>query len=159
MKRHSGYLRFVQACREAKEQPNVPWWSESFEDLHAARVHLAGMCSTWTSWCDEDKGHLLIGQWQVNTLLDATANTDILIVMAHHPLSYLPDFDADAVDQAIRRQSKAKMKIILRGHLHQQRALIPRDPDNAWVELAAGAAYDGSRFPNAFQLVEPGFPR
>ncbi len=43
---------------------------------------------------------------------------------------------------------------MLRGHLHEQRSRVSTDPDNACVELAAGSVYDGSDYPNAFQLVE-----
>ena len=49
LKRHSAYLRFAKPYRHGIGQQNVPWWSGTFDDLHAAKVHFAGMCSTWTS--------------------------------------------------------------------------------------------------------------
>jgi len=153
LKRHKAFLKFMADCRGETEAPDVPWWSKTLE-LHGWHVHFAGICSTWMSWQEHDKGNLLVGQWQVNKLLRGAESADVLVAMLHHPWSYLADFDADDVDRAVRRRSGAGMKLLLRGHLHQHRSRISQDADNAMAELAAGSAYAGSKYPNAFHLAE-----
>ena len=44
--------------------------------------------------------------------------------------------------------------MVFRGHLHLQQIRAILYPDDVCLELAAGSCYDGSEYPNTFQLVE-----
>ncbi len=149
LKRHEAYLRFVNANRDTESPLTVPWWSETL-DIRGFRVHFVGLCSSWMSHGDQDHGKLLIGRWQTNAVLNGTTTADARVVLVHHPWSFLAEFDASEIEQTIHQ----KCDILLRGHLHRQQSRVLHDPDNACLELAAGSAYDGSRYSNAFQLIE-----
>ena len=119
-------------------------------EVRGTRVRFIGLCSAWASCSDEDQGRLLIGRWQVNTLLAEGGDADLHVALVHHPWSFLAEFDSREVDPAMRRE----MDVVLGGHLHAQESKMMFDPDNACAELAAGCVYDGSQYPNSFQLVE-----
>ena len=153
LRRHTAYLRFANNYRSAKKKLEVPWWSEVY-DIKNSRVHVAGLCSSWMSWSDQDRGNLLIGRWQVNDALinNAPDNVDFRIVMVHHPWDYLAEFDA----RDIQKDIQAQAHLILRGHLHRQKSQAVSYPYNGCLELEAGCVYEGTDSPNpkAFQLVE-----
>jgi len=148
LKRHNAYMDFANALRKAADALDVPWWSTTLK-LRGQRVHVAGLCSSWTSWCDEDDAKLLVGRWQVNELLKGSNSADWSVALLHHPWASLVPSDAEEVEAEVHR----RCHVVLRGHLHRQRSRAIYDPGDVCLELAAGSAYAGSRYPNAFQLV------
>ena len=149
LKRHTAFLKFAKRFGPVDKQKNVPWWSTTLP-VGDKNVHFCGLCSSWMSCGEEDHGRLLIGKWQINKLFKKSPETDVIVVLVHHPWSYLPDFDRSEIESQVHRQAH----IVLRGHLHEQRSRVSADPDNACLELAAGSVYDGSDHSNAFQLIE-----
>lgn len=149
LKPHAEYLQFANSFRSASDQLNVPWWSTTLT-IRGHKIHLTGLCSSWLSFSDSEKGNLLVSRWQVNNLMKRAEGAEFSVVLVHHPWSYLADFDARAVQQTIQRESD----IVLRGHLHEASAYSIMYPDNDLLELTAGACYSSSDHPNAFQLLE-----
>ncbi len=147
LKRHDAYLEF--ANRFPGTNRDVPWWSDN-RQVHGQQIHFAGFCSSWMSCSDDDQGKLLIGRWQVNSLLGNTKNASWTVALVHHPWPFLARFDSLEVEADLLRDCD----LTLCGHLHQQRVRHIQDPDNAYLELTAGAGYKGSEYPNAFHLVE-----
>lgn len=68
----------------------------------------------------------------------------------HHPLSWLTEWDQRAVQPALR----ARVGVLLRGHLHDPDLNLVATPHHRLVELPAGCVYDGSSYPNSVQFVE-----
>ena len=68
----------------------------------------------------------------------------------HHPWDDLAEFDAREVREAVLR----RCQLVLRGHLHQAEGRALHRPDLAALELACGACYAGSKYANAYHLVE-----
>jgi hypothetical protein len=70
------------------------------------------------------------------------------IALLHHPWAYLAEFDATEVESTLHH----RCDLVLRGHLHHPQAerLVSPDPQRSCLELAVGAAYAGSRYPNAY---------
>ena len=150
LRRHTRFLDFANHFRAPSKRLDVPWWSCAM-GLKGSRVHIAGLCSSWMSWRDGDQGRLLIGSRQARSVLPAgSGKADVTIALVHHPWSSLAEFDERETGDLVRRKSD----LVLRGHLHAQRSVAVLDPDNCCLELAAGSAYDGSQYANAFQLVE-----
>jgi HEAT repeat protein/predicted MPP superfamily phosphohydrolase len=149
LQRHAEYLKFVNRYRSENDRLDVPWWSTVLT-LRGARIHFAGLCSSWMSWQEGDQGNLLVGRWQVNAGLQDTALAEFSVVLVHHPWGWLREFDQTEVAEAVHRE----VHLVLRGHLHRQESSVVEDPDHTHLELATGSVYDGSQYPNAFQLIE-----
>jgi hypothetical protein len=154
--RHQGFTRFVEALGVPRGD-GAPWWSRAFE-VRGAKVHVAALDTAWASCCDEDKGRLLVSRFQAHATLAGADRADVAIALMHHPWDDLAEFDAREVREAVTR----RCAITLRGHLHQADGRAVRRPDLAALELAAGASYAGSKYPNAYHLLEidavPGAP-
>jgi predicted MPP superfamily phosphohydrolase len=144
--RQAAYLTFAQTFHPGLA---APWWSESLPNLQGLTVHLAGFNSAWLSASDADRGNLVLSRWLCNELLKGAEDADLTIALLHHPWDYLHERDQES-EEAIRR----RCGVILNGHLHQQKARIASDPDRDVLQLAAGASYAGSKWANAYQLLE-----
>jgi formylglycine-generating enzyme required for sulfatase activity/predicted MPP superfamily phosphohydrolase len=143
--RQSAYLSFAKTFHTGL---TVPWWSERPE-IQGLTVHLAGLNSAWLSASDNDRANLLLSRWQCNQLLAGSDTADLTIALLHHPWDYLHEHDQES-EKEIRR----RCGVILNGHLHQQKARLASDPDRDVLQLAAGASYAGSKWANAYQLLE-----
>jgi hypothetical protein len=144
--RQAAYLTFAQTFHPGL---TVPWWREQ-PKIRGLTVHLAGFNTALLSASDADLGHLVISRWQCNQNLAESDAADLTIALMHHPWSYLAEHDQHVVEEEIRR----RCGVILHGHLHQQKARLASDPDRDVLQLAAGASYAGSKWANAYQLIE-----
>lgn len=148
LRRHDAWRAFVRDLGVPRSDDH-PWWSRTFT-LGALRVHVAGLCSSWVSWCDEDKGRLLVGRAQLHETLDGADRADLSLALIHHPWDYLADFDAAEAREAIHR----RCHVLLRGHLHKGEGASRVRPDGGSLELAAGASWGGTQHLHGYQLVE-----
>ncbi|MDG4550168.1 MAG: metallophosphoesterase [Candidatus Contendobacter sp.] len=151
LKRHAAYLAFLSHWL-GKKQP-LPWWQRSIE-IRETRLHVAGLDSAWMAYRDEERGHLLLGRYQIHqTVLHQNADdAHWRLALLHHPWDYFAEFDVHEARSAIHQHCD----LLLRGHLHQPQTerVVPPDPSRACLELAAGCVYENSRYPNAFQWIE-----
>jgi len=151
LKRHADYLAFYGDWLGVPQQ--LPWWQRRIE-IRGQRLHVAGLDSAWMACGDDDRGRLLLGQYQVNqTVLHPDGeDADWRLALLHHPWNYLAEFDSHAVRQRIHLHRD----LLLRGHRHEGEAsLIPLpNPARDCLELAAGTVYDSSSHPNTFQWIE-----
>lgn len=147
LRRHDAWLAFVDALGAPHDE--LPWWSRSFH-VGAIEVHVAGLCSSWTAWCDDDKGRLLVGRAQLHQVLEGAERAHLSLALMHHPWDYLADFDAAESREAIHR----RCHVLLRGHLHKGEGAARIRPDGGSLELAAGASWGGAQHPHGYQLIE-----
>lgn len=147
--RHTPYVEFRNQLRMGEARAPLPWWSTTV-NLGGSSIFIAGACSSWMCIGD-DKGKLLLSRHQMWDLLPQgfPTDADVSLLLLHHPVSYLADFDAQALKPLI-----GKFDLYLRGHLHEEEAALREEPDSGSVELAAGAAYGGQDYPNSYQLIE-----
>lgn len=147
--RHASFIDFLNELGTAGRSWTVPWGSV----VHLIRgmtVRIAAFCSSFMSCGDEDHGKLLLSLWQANELLHGADDDDLVISAMHHPWSYFAEFDEPARLEVCRSSS-----IVLRGHLHTASVDHIMSSDHAGVvEIAAGACYESSRYPNAYSLIE-----
>jgi predicted MPP superfamily phosphohydrolase/tetratricopeptide (TPR) repeat protein len=145
--RHKAYMAF---CAELSDGECAhPWWRRDYE-CGAKSIRIVGLCSSFLSYDNDDKGRLLVGKYQYAPLLTALPSSDFTVGLVHHPLEYLQDFDSHDLNRALENH----VDVLLRGHLHDESARNHVRPDCGYVELAAGSLYAGSAYPNAFHLVE-----
>jgi predicted MPP superfamily phosphohydrolase len=147
LRRHDGWLAFVREL--GAPHAELPWWGRTF-DVAGLRLHVAALCSSWTSWCDDDKGRLLVGRAQLHAALEGADRADLAIALIHHPWDYLADFDAAEAREALQR----RVHVLLRGHLHRGEGAARIRPDGGALELACGACWGGATHPHGYHLVE-----
>jgi predicted MPP superfamily phosphohydrolase len=147
LKRHTDWVEFARGFGSCGS--DVLCWKQTRE-IGGCKLHIAGFCSSWMSCSDDDKGHLLLGRWQVNELVKGAEEADLGIALMHHPWDYLADFDVAEVREAIRR----RFHLLLRGHWHIHGGERRVRPDGSVLELAAGCCYGDSKYPNAYHLIE-----
>jgi len=149
MARHAGFIDFLNQLGTSGRTWTVPWGSV-VHTIRGAKVRIAAFCSSFMSCGDEDHGKLLLSLWQANELLRGSDDDDLVISAMHHPWSYFAEFDEPA-----RLEVRRSSSIVLRGHLHVSSVEQIMSSDHAGlVEIAAGACYESSRYPNAYSLIE-----
>ncbi len=125
---------------------DVPWQSRPFPELG---VHVAVLSSALLSAGDRDRGTLRISRPQWALATQGRAPEHRLIAAMHHPLDYLTE-----ADQAAMRTALRQAHVVLRGHLHDPDLVRELSPAGATYTFAAGAAYQGSQYPNSYSVVE-----
>lgn len=147
LRRHDAWLAFVASLGAPHDE--LPWWSRTLH-VGAIDVHVAGLCSSWAAFCDEDKGRLLLGRAQLHQVLTGAERAHLSVALVHHPWDYLADFDAAEAREAIHR----RCDVLLRGHLHKGEGAARVRPDGGSLELAAGASWGGSQHLHGYHLIE-----
>jgi hypothetical protein len=147
--RHAAFIDFLNQLGTSERTWTVPWGSV-VHTIRGITVRIAAFCSSFMSCGDEDHGKLLLSLWQANELLRGSDDDDLVISAMHHPWSYFAEFDEPA-----RLEVRRSSSIVLRGHLHASSVEQIMSSDHAGlVEIAAGACYESSRYPNAYSLIE-----
>jgi hypothetical protein len=147
--RHAAFIDFLNQLGTSGRSWTVPWGSVLYT-IRGVTVRIAAFCSSFMSSGDEDHGKLLLSLWQANELLRGCDGDDLVISAMHHPWSYFAEFDEPA-----RLEVRRSSSIVLRGHLHVSSVDQILSSDHAGlVEIAAGACYESSRYPNAYSLIE-----
>ncbi len=135
--------------------PSRPWKTETI-DCGGRAIAVLALNTAWASQDDADRGRIMLGEQQVEwALAEAQRGEPALkIALMHHPLADLATFDEEACGDLLR--SPRGCRFLLHGHLHRTRLSQNRDPDGAWLELAAGACWEkpqSARNPYAFGAV------
>ena len=141
---HAAWLSFTK--RMGRSPSVVPWFAH-ITKVRGLSVYVAALCSSWCAYTNDDHGKLIIGRYQ---LVETLKEADLVIVAMHHPWDMVAEFDVAEVREEVWRKSD----IVLRGHLHASGGAHVQRPGSEVLELAAGASYAGSGFPNAYQWIE-----
>lgn len=152
IKPFNNYLHFWKKFGPKNIDKSVPWWSNTFQ-IDGVKVFVAGICSSWLSGLfEDDKGKLLLSQWQINKLFENKNENDISIALMHHPWSYLKDAD-EHLKESIYKNSN----IVMKGHQHKLKEAIIERPNKKILEIACGSCYENSKYPNSYHLLELDF--
>nr|WP_141620998.1 metallophosphoesterase [Myxococcus sp. AB036A] len=113
-------------------------------------VHIIGLDSAWLAGDDNDSGRLWLTEDQVMRLATEEGRelAGVRLALIHHPLDQLMD-GAHA-----RRLLAGNVDVLLRGHLHEAKAVLSEEPSSALRSLAAGCLYESDRYPNSCQLIQ-----
>jgi ppGpp synthetase/RelA/SpoT-type nucleotidyltranferase/predicted MPP superfamily phosphohydrolase len=115
-------------------------------------VHIIGLNSALLSCDKQDKEQLVIDVGTANESLQRSKEKPGLIVaVAHHPFEWLRDWNKILLEQFISQDAGAD--IFLHGHLHTQLGVAKSEiTGKSLVTLEAGAAYQGSNWPQQFGM-------
>jgi hypothetical protein len=150
LRRLDAFVAFVNELGVAGGKLTRPWYWMA-DEIRGVRVHCAALASAWLSAEDGDHGKLLLGLWQCNEVLHEAERADVVIAALHHPWSYVAEWDLAVCQAEIERSAG----LVLRGHLHDARHDYRQSPRHDGVlELAAGACYESSQYPNSYHLIE-----
>jgi calcineurin-like phosphoesterase family protein/Cdc6-like AAA superfamily ATPase len=135
------------------------WHSNPLVDVvkdKVGNVEVTFICSnTATLSCDDsDEGKLCIDVKSLNQGL-GKINTDneLVIVLGHHPINWLANWNKKIVNEIFNQETGPH--IYLHGHLHDAQGKANYNNTGCGVvTLGAGAAYQGSKWSQAFAIVE-----
>jgi len=147
--RLSNYRRFQETLKPSMSIDHALAWTHSFEaDGH--RIRLAGINTALLCNDDDDEGRLAVGVTQLsNAWLSSTEEPDVLIVLSHHPPSWLLGSDRDTFDTYLRLRAA----VLVHGHLHvPETRLVTWGNGDQLVTIAAGAAHNRMGQPHAYNI-------
>lgn len=144
LRKFTAYMRFLNmtfpgrslVIGDAVHEPAVV-------TIKRARIGILPLNTAWFSQDDNDQGKLWIGTRLVRERLEVlrSQRPHLVFSLMHHPYSYLHEEDT----------SKAWIRdgsdIVLRGHLHTVEVETMVGTAGNALEIAAGAGYQGSRWP------------
>lgn len=152
-KRFAAFAAFHEQRAEVALSAGRPYLQTSVR-VGDEVIGVVGLNSAWLAHDEHGQGKLVMGERLVRQALaelsNAGAEPTLRVAMFHHPLDWLADFERDAVKSVLVEECD----VILHGHLHAQRPEVVRGPEGSAAVLAAGAAYQGRKWPMAALLVE-----
>lgn len=120
-------------------------------------IHVVGLDSSWLCGADDDQGHILLTEEQVQAhIRDGEKGLDgVCVALIHHPLDHLAD--CSEVSQILAEG----VDLLLHGHQHTPMARMTVEPGARLRVIAAGCLMEGERgknWPNGFQLIAMDVP-
>lgn len=113
-------------------------------EVRGTRIAVALFNTAWFACAGDDEGKLWLGEANVESAAAVAARAELSIALMHHPIDCLAEAERDAVSAHLERS----FDVLLRGHLHKTRAQVVIGGRGALAEIAAPAAYQGSRWAN-----------
>ena len=145
------YTKFARDVSKSAKQ--APWgvdWHDTVMVPNAGTIRLIGLCTVWTSDALDGRLHendfesfhpnLVVGQGQVQSLLEYSSDEDLFLLLTHHPLEWLHPWS----QQHVRNAFGNRVVVHLCGHLHVPHAQNGRrfGTDGQMIRSVAGAAHD-----------------
>jgi len=121
-------------------------------DLDGFVVCIVGLNSAWLSGRDGEEMRLLIGERQmINALaLAEEAGAHLQLALAHHPVSWLHEWDQVSCNQRVLPQ----VDVFHRGHLHHEEISLGSVPSRPCLIVAAGSGHATRFYANSYNLIE-----
>jgi len=115
-------------------------------NIRGTPLAVASFNSAWFAQDDEDQSKLWLGEANVDQAGQRIRDAGVALAVAlmHHPLDHLAESERPHVEDHLERT----FDLILRGHLHTHKSKAIRTQRGGYLELAAPAAYQGSKWPN-----------
>ncbi len=121
-------------------------------DIRGTTVGIASLNSAWrsTGIGEQERGTLLVGDLQARTAVDQIIDCDIRLIVVHHPLEWLAEFDR----KEVRREFERAGAIVMTGHEHESDSMHLVSGMGAANHSRAGCLYFGFGYPNAYSLID-----
>jgi formylglycine-generating enzyme required for sulfatase activity/3',5'-cyclic AMP phosphodiesterase CpdA len=130
--------------------PDRPWRADRVE-VGGTGLGLVQLNSAWASGPDDAKGRLLVGEAQVRDALAELPDTCLRVAMAHHPPSWLAEWDEQRVRPLLH--GPRGVDVVLHGHTHDEDSVVLLGPDGSTIVLGADATCTEGRWHKGFTLV------
>lgn len=127
------------------------------QEIDGTIVNVIGINTAIASCSNSDKGKLVVDLTSLNRLLQATnPEKQLVVVVGHHPVAFntsserwFAKWNNDVLAQRLSQQNGPH--IYIHGHVHKAKASSKSNNiGQQLVVLGAGAAYQGSNYPNKF---------
>jgi predicted MPP superfamily phosphohydrolase len=99
---------------------------------------------------DIDRGHLLLGERNVDNAIAQLTDTDINLAIMHHPAEWLAEFDEVAVSSRI----SSNFDVLFCGHMHRPVPQTRTTAQGTAVLSQTGSVYAGRQWFNGYQCVQ-----
>lgn len=121
-------------------------------DIDGFTVCIVGLNSAWLSGQDGEEMRLLIGERQmINALILAEGTgAQLQVALAHHPISWLQEWDQLSCHQRVLPQ----VDFFHRGHLHHAEISLASLPTRPCLMVAAGSGHATRFYDNSYNLME-----
>lgn len=150
LRRHKAYFEFCRSITESADIASAQW-SRIFE-YAGRKIRFDGINSSWLCRGNDDHRRLLVGQSQLTELIRRRDDSDFAITLMHHPIADLMEFDERNTVDYLRQNTD----LLLRGHLHNQEIVNSQSNTGGYLELAAGALFEGHERRNCFSVIDIG---
>lgn len=118
-------------------------------DLSGHNLAILGLNSAWAAYGDKSVKTEILGEKQVRSALGSIDNSDLIIVMLHHPFEWLLEFDGEKCETLLLD----KCNFILSGHLHKTHLEFKETPDGKALFISAGACFETRNIKNCYNFV------
>lgn len=150
--RLDNYFAFANKCTALGQPALNHGYFYTTELAHQGlKVGVAGLNSAWRCSSDLDLGRLVLGVPQIDQALDDLAESDLRLLLLHHPVEsgwFVRE------DQLYQRHQLGNFDFILRGHEHDPHAVSLSQLHAApSYRFAAGALYTHEEFPKSVNAV------
>lgn len=124
----------------------------TIEAHDSGRLRAVAANSAWMSRGmgeEDDKGKMIVSRSQLDGLLASNGDDcEVSILVMHHPLDWLANFDRDYV-----RTRLPDLDLVLCGHVHDSDPAAILNRDGSSVVLQSGPLFDPIE-PNSYSIVE-----
>lgn len=113
-------------------------YSIHFREYKGKKLAIVGMYTPWVSalFGEEDKGNLLLPTDVLSEIVDTIRDSDVKIILMHHPVYFLKEYNSYEVENIIH----SKFNMLFSGHIHKISSLSRHSGTNGIFEHVAMAS-------------------
>lgn len=113
-------------------------YSVHFREYKRKKLAIVGVYTPWVSalFGEEDKGNLLLPTDVLSEIVDTIRDSDVKIILMHHPVYFLKEFNSYEVENIIH----SKFNMLFSGHIHKISSLSRHSGTNGIFEHVAMAS-------------------
>ena len=113
-------------------------------------ISILALNTAWLAYGGEnEKGKIILGERQVREALAKVDNSQMIIVLMHHPFEWLEWFDAQDVQGMLERRTD----FILNGHEHRLDVIGKGTIFGKAFKISAGSTYETRNHLNSYNIV------
>lgn len=134
----------------ARKIGNIPLSYTVNRKINNISVSVLALNTAWLSYGGgNEKGQIILGERQVREALARVDNSQIIIVLMHHPFEWLEWFDVQDVQGMLERRTD----FILNGHEHRLDIIGKGSIFGKAFKISAGSTYETRNHLNSYNIV------
>lgn len=119
-------------------------------EINNVSISVLALNTAWLSYgAGNEKGKIILGERQVREALAEADNSQMVIVLMHHPFEWLEWFDAQDVQGMLERRAD----YILNGHEHRLDVIGKGSIFGKAFKISAGSTYETRNHLNSYNIV------
>lgn len=134
----------------AKKGKEAPLSYTINRKINNVSISVLALNTAWLSYGGiNEKGQIILGERQVREALAEVDNSQMIIVLMHHPFEWLEWFDVQDVQGMLERRAD----YILNGHEHRLDVLGKGSIFGKAFKISAGSTYETRNHLNSYNIV------